>query len=127
MSPKAPRPQAVNSVTIKAKSNCGPIFVTVTFVAGKIFEVFIRFGKAGGCGSAMADAMATLISYGLRSGLEPEDAVKALSGISCHLGPATCMAKVAESIKYVIKHLATGADIDEMMLEDELAVANSAH
>ena len=66
MSPKIPRPTAVKSITTKLKSNCGPIFVTIAFVDGRIFETFIRFGKAGGCGSAMADAMATLISYGLR-------------------------------------------------------------
>ena len=117
MSPKIARPQTVKSQTIKLRSNCGPIFITVTFHDQKVFEVFIRFGKAGGCGSAMADAMATLLSYGLRSGLSPEDAVKALTGISCHLGPATCMAKVAEAIGYVIQHMETGIDINELILE----------
>lgn len=120
MSPKVNRPKALHSITIKLQSNCGPIFITVSYVEKTIFEVFIRFGKAGGCGSAMANAMATLLSYGLRSGLEPGDAVKALSGISCHLGASTCMSKVSEGIKYVIQHLATGADINELILEAEL-------
>ena len=117
MSPKVNRPYVVNSITIELRSNCGPIFITVSFQDNQVFEVFIRFGKAGGCGSAMADAMATLLSYGLRSGLSPEDAVKALTGISCHLGPATCMAKVAEAIGYVMQHLETGVDINELIPE----------
>lgn len=119
MSPKKVRPQAVQSITLKLRSNCGPIFITVTHVDEIIFEVFVRFGKAGGCGSAMADAMATLLSYGLRSGLSPNDAVKALTGISCHLGAATCMAKIAEAIGYVTQHLETGMDINEIIEKTE--------
>ena len=34
----------------------------------------------------MADGIARLVSYALRSGLEARDAFKALSGIGCHLG-----------------------------------------
>ncbi len=125
MSPKTPRPATAPGYTIQRRSHCGKIFVTVTTQEGKPFEVFIRFGKAGGCGSAMADGIARLVSYGLRSGLEAEDAVKALSGIACHQGPRTCLYEVASAIWLVLKHLETGADLNSMIEEEEFATANA--
>jgi len=125
MSPKAPRPAAAPGYTIQRRSHCGKIFVTVTTLEGKPFEVFIRFGKAGGCGSAMADGVARLVSYGLRSGLEAEDAVKALSGISCHQGPKTCLNEVASAIRLILKHLETGADLNSLIENEEFAEANA--
>ena len=125
MSPKTPRPAAAPGYTIQRRSHCGKIFVTVTTQEGKPFEVFIRFGKAGGCGSAMADGIARLVSYGLRSGLEAQDAVKALSGISCHQGPKTCLNEVASAIRLVLKHLETGADLNSMIEEEAFAAANA--
>ena len=125
MSAKTPRPVTVPGYTIQRRSHCGKLFVTVTTQEEKPFEVFIRFGKAGGCGSAMADGIARLVSYGLRSGLEPTDAVKALSGISCHLGPKTCLNEVASAIRLVMEHLETGVDITSLMEEEELAEANA--
>lgn len=125
MGAKMPRPVTVPGYTIQRRSHCGKLFVTVTTQEGKPFEVFIRFGKAGGCGSAMADGIARLVSYGLRSGLEPQAAVKALFGISCHLGPKTCLSEVACALRLVISHLETGADINWLMEEEELADANT--
>jgi hypothetical protein len=125
MSPKSPRPAAAPGYTIQRRSPCGKLFVTVTIQDDKPFEVFIRFGKAGGCGSAMADGLARLVSYGLRSGLEAQDAVKALSGIACHLGPRTCLNEVAAAIRLVLQHLATDADLNSMIEEEEFAAANS--
>lgn len=125
MSPKTTRPDAAPGFTIQRRSHCGKIFVTVTTQEGKPFEVFIRFGKAGGCGSAMADGIARLLSYGLRSGLEAQDAVKAMSGISCHLGPRTCLNEVASAIRLVMKHLETGAELNSLIEDEEFATANS--
>ena len=125
MSPKSPRPAATPGYTIQRRSPCGKLFVTVTIQDDKPFEVFIRFGKAGGCGSAMADGLARLVSYGLRSGLEAQDAVKALSGIACHLGPRTCLNEVAAAIRLVLQHLRTGRDLNELLQEADLAEANS--
>ena len=122
MSPKAVRPQAMRGFTVcRATSGCGKIFTTITVDdAGKISEVFIRFGKAGGCGSAIADGIARLASYGLRSGLEPDDAIKALEGIGCHQGNNTCMTVVAESITFVMQTLKTGRDINEIIEDHDI-------
>jgi hypothetical protein len=125
MSSKLSRPVAVPGHTIQKRSHCGKLFVTVTTREGKLFEVFIRFGKAGGCCSAMADGIARLVSYGLRSGLEPEDAIKALSGITCHLGPKTCLNEVASAIRLVMKHLETTVDINRLIEDEEFADANA--
>lgn len=125
MSPKTPRKSALTGHTIVRKTHCGKIFVTVNVSDGKPSEVFIRFGKAGGCGSAMGDGMARLLSYGLRSGLEPSDAIKALSGIGCHHGSQTCMNEVSEAMRLVLLHLETGRDINEVMEEEEFAAANA--
>jgi len=121
---KTPRPVAAPGYTIQRRSHCGKLFVTVTTQEGKPFEVFIRFGKAGGCGSAMADGIARLVSYGLRSGLEAQDAVKAMDGISCHLGPRTCLNEVATALRLVMIHLDTGEDINTLIEDEEFAAAN---
>ena len=124
MSPKTSRPVAAPGFTIQRRSHCGKLFVTVTTQEGKPFEVFIRFGKAGGCGSAMADGLARLVSYGLRSGLEAREAVKALYGISCHLGPRTCLNEVASALRLVMTHLDTGEEINTLIEDEEFAAAN---
>jgi len=127
MTPKLDRPHSALGFTIARRSNCGKIFTTVTlFTSGEPMEIFVRFGKAGGCGSAMADGVARLMSYGLRSGLDPHDAVKALSGIGCHLGPNTCLNVIAESVAFVMRHLETGCDINELIEEYDLGEANLA-
>lgn len=125
MGAKIPRPIAAPGYTIQRRSHCGKLFVTVTTREGKPFEVFIRFGKAGGCCSAMADGIARLVSYGLRSGLDPEDAIKALFGISCHLGPKTCLNEVASAIRLVVRHLETSVDINRLIEDEEFADANA--
>jgi len=126
MSPKAARPHAMKGYTVSRNtSGCGEIYTTVTIDSstGLPAEVFIRFGKAGGCGSAIADGIALLASYGLRSGLDPLDAIKALSGISCHHGNNSCMAVVAESIQFVMAALQTGRDINDIIEDFDLGLS----
>lgn len=125
MSPKIDRPRVAPSFTVMQKTHCGKIFITVTHQNDKPFEVFIRFGKAGCCGSAMADGIARLISYGLRSGMCANDAIKALEGIGCHLGANTCLNAVAESIRLVAKSLETGTDINDLIEAEDFATANA--
>lgn len=128
MTPKLVRPSAASGFTIARHSNCGKVYTTVTVSpeTGSPMEIFIRFGKAGGCSSAMGDGISRLVSYGLRSGLDPADAVKAISGISCHLGSRTCLNSVAESLWFVMQHLETGQDINNLIEEHDLGEANLA-
>lgn len=102
---KPPRPAALPSVTMMMPTRCGKIYVTVTVDAyGLPFETFVRFGKAGHCGAAIFDATKKLISYALRSGIDPLEAVKALGGIGCHCGTDSCMNAVSLVLREVLEH-----------------------
>jgi hypothetical protein len=113
--------------TVARRSSCGKIFTTINISTetNSPVNVLVRFGKAGGCGSALADGIATLLSCGLRSGLDPREAINAISGIGCHLGPRTCLNAVAESIGFVIQHLETGEDLNDIIEEHDFSLANS--
>lgn len=109
------RPRALPGVTYQMPTSCGKIYVTITKdAAGRPFEIFVRFGKAGHCGAAIFDAMTKLLSYALRSGMDPEDAVKALSGIVCTYGKETCLNAVAEALGEVL----ISSEGDRTMLSD---------
>jgi hypothetical protein len=43
-----------------------------------------------------------MISYGLRSGMEPTQIIRGLSGISCHHGAKTCMNALAEAVQQAV-------------------------
>jgi hypothetical protein len=103
MQSKRLRPQALPSVTYQMPTSCGKIYVTITRDSdGSPFEVFVRFGKAGHCGAAVFDGMTKLISNALRCGMDPAEAVKALSGIVCTNGRQTCLNAVAQALNYVL-------------------------
>jgi len=104
MTAKQVRPNVLPSVTYETKTQCGKLYVTISHLpTGEIFEVFCRFGKAGGCGAAVFDGVTKLLSYALRSGMEPKEAVKAFQGISCNYGPNTCLNAMAEIIDDFLK------------------------
>lgn len=110
MTPKATRPQALESTSIEIPCPCGRIYVHVTFdSSGQPFEVFTRLGKSGGCTSAVTSAVATTSSIALRSGTDPLDIAKGLIGISCHRTPAydggTKITSCVSAIGYAIKEL----------------------
>jgi len=105
MPTKRVRPKALPGITYKIETNlhCGEIYITITTNAqGEPFEVFVRFGKAGHCGAAIFDGVTKILSYALRSGMDPQDAVKAFSGIVCSYGRQTCLNAVAEALSDVI-------------------------
>jgi hypothetical protein len=87
--------------TIELQTHCGKLYVTVNHdpVTGKPQEVFCRFGKAGGCGSAIMDGLTKVLSAGLRAGLDSEVVMTSLAGIACHHGSRTCMNAVAEALR----------------------------
>jgi hypothetical protein len=117
----------VRGFTVARRSSCGKIFTTINISTetNSPVNVLVRFGKAGGCGSALADGIATLLSSGLRSGLDPREAINAISGIGCHLGSKTCLNAVAESIGFVLQHLESGEDLNEIIEQHDFSRANS--
>jgi ribonucleoside-diphosphate reductase alpha chain len=81
-----PRPQAMKGITRRMETSCGALYITVNWdQSGRPFEVFTSMGKAGGCASSQSEAIGRLVSLGLRSGVDPDQIIRQLRGISCHL------------------------------------------
>lgn len=101
MTPITKRPQALPGHTVEVSTHCGKLYLTVNTDpdTGRIIEVFARFGKAGGCGSAIMDGITRITSYALRDGLPVERVIKAFAGIGCHHGANTCINAVAEVLR----------------------------
>lgn len=78
------RPSVVRGITERVRTGHGNMYVTVNFDDdGKPFEVFSTLGKAGGCHAANLEAISRLISLALRSGIDPNQIVEQLKGITC--------------------------------------------
>ena len=79
------RQDVIHGSTRKIRTGCGNLYVTVNEDAGgNLFEIFNQIGKAGGCAASQSEAIGRLVSLALRSGIEAEDVVRQLKGISCH-------------------------------------------
>ena len=78
-----PRPTQMRGVTERVRTGHGNMFVTINFdEEGRPFEVFSTLGKAGGYESAAMEAISRLISLALRSGIDSNDIVDQLKGIT---------------------------------------------
>ena len=78
------RPQSIRGVTERLHTGHGNMYVTVNFDENqKPFEVFGNLGKAGGCDSAQLEATTRLASLAFRSGIDPQEIIDQLQGITC--------------------------------------------
>ena len=81
------RPVSVPGVTDRVRTGHGTMFVNITFdEEGHPFEVFATLGKSGSSDSAYLEAVARLSSMALRAGIDPEQIIDQLKGITD--GPA---------------------------------------
>jgi ribonucleoside-diphosphate reductase alpha chain len=105
-----PRPQVVTGSTRAIRTGCGKLYVTINRDEQGPFELFAQMGKAGGCAASQAEAIARLVSLAFRCGIAPEQVIKQLKGISCHM-PAwepggerilSCADAVAKAIEHYI-------------------------
>lgn len=81
---KAKRPAEVAGKTMKIKTGCGSMFVTLNSVNDQPFEVFLNMGKAGGCAFSQCESIGRLISYSLRIGGDIAEIISQLKGVRCH-------------------------------------------
>lgn len=111
--PKA-RKDVIHGSTRKIRTGCGNLYVTVNEDEdGKLFEIFNQIGKAGGCAASQSEAIGRLVSLAFRSGVEPEDIIRQLKGISCHTPVwygegkiLSCADAVAKAIEWHLKEKA---------------------
>jgi ribonucleoside-diphosphate reductase alpha chain len=79
------RPREIRGVTERVRTGHGNMYITINFEGdtGEPFELFSNLGKAGGCDSAQLEAISRLVSLSLRSGIDAQEIVNHLRGITC--------------------------------------------
>lgn len=79
------RSEVLDGYTYRALTGCGNLYITVNHnEEGKLIEVFVRLGKAGGCAASQSEALGRLITLALKAGASMEVVIKQLAGIGCH-------------------------------------------
>lgn len=78
-----PRPQSIGGVTDRVRTGHGNMYITVNFEGSNPFEVFSVQGKAGLCDNAYLEAISRLVSLALRSGIDAQEVISQLRGITC--------------------------------------------
>lgn len=113
------RNEVAFGVTRKIKTGCGNLYVTINEdEEGRPFEIFTQIGKAGGCVASQCEAMGRMTSLALRSGIESQEIIKQMRGISCHLPVGygatkvtSCSDAMAKALEwYLMLKRSTGGD-----------------
>lgn len=81
LSPRV-RPKDTYGVTRRIRTGEGTLYITINHDENGLCEVFTTIGKAGGNAAAQAEAISRLISLSLRSGMDVNEIIKQLKGIS---------------------------------------------
>ena len=76
------RPAVTQGITERINTGEGRIYVTINEDEFGMCEVFSTIGKAGGNAAAQSEAISRLISLALRSGVDPQEVINELKGIS---------------------------------------------
>ena len=104
------RPKVLDGCTVKMRTGCGSLYVTVNRLGAKCHELFARAGKAGGCAASQCEAIGRLVSLAWRKGATAEEVVDQLKGISCQLQDEkdperadSCADGVAKAIAMVLR------------------------
>lgn len=115
------RAKVLQGKTIKLKTGCGNIFVTLNFDGdGNPNEVFARLGKSGGCPSSQCEAIGRLITLLLREKCSVEKIVNHLKGISCHNPIGLGANKVTSCADAIGKALEELCNINNKPKEDDI-------
>ena len=78
------RPKVISGITELMRTGHGNMYITINFDEDDLpFEVFTNLGKAGGCDSAQLEAISRLTSMALRAGVDTEEIIHNLQGITC--------------------------------------------
>jgi ribonucleoside-diphosphate reductase alpha chain len=76
--------EALESKTMKIKTGCGNLYVTVCYASGEPVQVICRLGKTGGCASALMEGISGVLTYVLsKKDWDIEGITAPLAGIRC--------------------------------------------
>ncbi|MFZ5516544.1 MAG: vitamin B12-dependent ribonucleotide reductase [Candidatus Zhuqueibacterota bacterium] len=78
------RPSVLTGKTLRLRTGCGSIYITINEDEQGPIELFNTIGKAGGCAASQSEAIGRLISLAWRNGVSPDEVRKSLMGITCH-------------------------------------------
>ncbi|WP_458205864.1 adenosylcobalamin-dependent ribonucleoside-diphosphate reductase [Haladaptatus sp. NG-SE-30] len=77
-----PRPDVLHGVTQRIDTGYGKMYVNINEDEnGEPFELFATIGNSGGFTNSFTEALAKVISYALRSGVDPNEIASDLQGI----------------------------------------------
>ena len=77
-----PRPDVLHGVTQRIDTGYGKMYVNINEDdEGEPFELFATIGNSGGFTNSFTEALAKVISYSLRSGVDPREVASDLQGI----------------------------------------------
>jgi ribonucleoside-diphosphate reductase alpha chain len=82
MSETKQRPEQLPSFVREIKTGYGNLYITVTELDGKPFEVFATIGKPGDSISAKVEAIGRLTSLALRNGIPVQEVIKQIRDIT---------------------------------------------
>jgi ribonucleoside-diphosphate reductase alpha chain len=75
------RPETLEGFTTRIVTGMGRLYVTVSELDGRPFEVFATIGKSGRSTTAKTEAIGRLVSLALRSGVTVDKIIEQLKGI----------------------------------------------
>ncbi len=81
-----PRSDKMDAVVYRMYPYCGKLVIMISRNPQdprRMIEIIANLGKAGGCISAMVEAIGRLVSHSLRLGGDPKDIIKRLENIRC--------------------------------------------
>ena len=118
------RPSQVHGITDKVRTGHGNMYITINFSDGSPFEVFSNLGKAGGCDSAQLEAISRLISLALRSGIDPDQVVDQLKGITCcpQWDGGTLVRSAPDAVALALGRHVLPAESEQRSLPDPVSV-----
>ena len=124
------RPATLEGFTTAKETPLGKLFLTLNALDGHPVELFAQIGKAGSDVAAFTEAIARLVSIGLRSGVDPQEIADQLMGIggsrSIGFGPNRVRSvpdAIGQFIDEYVNHIREGeeeAEDDIHPYQDEL-------
>jgi len=112
-----PRPETLDSKTVRVPTGYGNLYITVTELDGKPFEVFCSLGKSGASIMAKAEVIGRLCSLALRHDIPVKEVIGQLvdiSGGEQTTWKKTLIKSIPDAVGKVLKTLYEKENADEV-------------